>query len=253
MTSVAEPTFHKIESNHPLYIEVVKQIEGKIVAGEINAGDMLPPERVLAEQLNVSRTVIREAVKALEMNGMVEVQRGRGIMVADLSPNSVTDSMIRYLKIQKSPVWALLEVRRVLELEIAMLAAERRTEADLQEMDDLITQMEIMLEVPNRYVELDFEFHQALARAAHNPLFPVVTEPLTMLMRESRRIGAKAPNAPKRSITIHQRILEAVRNQDAEAAVAATRDHFKEVEAFIAEAESGPTRSNTLTVDDDHA
>lgn len=227
--------FRRIKVSHPLYIEVVEQIEEKIVSGEVEPGDMLPPERVLADQFGVSRTVIREAIKALELKGLLGVHRGRGIMVAEPSSDGITDSMVRYVKIQKSPIWALLEVRRVLELEIAGLAAERRTEDDLEALDELIERMAAKLDEPQHYVALDLEFHQRLAAAAHNPLFPIVLEPLTVLMREARRIGAQAPNAPKKSITFHQRILEAVREQDVVAAVAAMEEHFDKVAAFIEE------------------
>jgi GntR family transcriptional repressor for pyruvate dehydrogenase complex len=230
--------FERIKTNERLFLEVVRQIEDRIVEGKLKPGDMLPAERIMAEQFGVSRTVIREAMKALELRGLVEVQHGRGVMVVKPSAEGVADSVLRFLKIQESPIWSLHELRSILEVEIAGLAAERRTPEDLETLDALFRKMLASVEAPTEYVEYDFQFHRALAKAAHNPLFPLVLEPYVTLMREARRLGATARNAPRRSIKFHKPILEAIKQSDAAGARRAMREHFAYVAEFIAEAEA---------------
>ncbi len=234
----AATAFKKVKTNERLFLEVTRQIEKQIIEGRLKLGDMLPAERVMAEQFGVSRTVIREAMKALELRGLVEVQHGRGVMVARPSADSVADSVLRFLKIEESPIWSLHELRSILEVEIAGLAAERHTDEDLQTLTDLFNKMSASLDAPAKYVEYDFEFHRALAKAAHNPLFPLVLEPYVTLMREARRLGATVRDAPKRSIEVHRPVLEAIKKRDAAAARHAMREHFTYVAQFITEAEA---------------
>jgi GntR family transcriptional repressor for pyruvate dehydrogenase complex len=235
--------FRKVKTSERLFLEVTRQIEDQIIEGKLKPGDMLPAERVMAEQFGVSRTVIREAMKALELRGLVEVQHGRGVMVVRPSADSVADSVLRFLKIEESPIWSLHELRSILEVEIAGLAAERHTDEDLQTLDELFTKMSVSVDVPGKYVEYDFEFHRALAKAAHNPLLPLVLEPYVTLMREARRLGATVRDAPKRSIEVHRPVLEAIKKRDGAAARLAMREHFAYVAEFIAEAEAKRSKS----------
>ena len=175
--------FKRITIGRPLFQEVVKQIEAKVMGNELKPGEMLPPERVMAEQFGVSRTVIREAVKALELLQLVEVQHGRGVMVAKPTAGSVTNSLLHYMKIEGRPVWALHELRSILEVEIAGLAAERATEADLARLTELLNSMRGKIDSPMAYIEIDLQFHRVLMEASHNPLFPLVLEPVAKLMR----------------------------------------------------------------------
>jgi len=232
-----QPAFNRIKTSERLFLEVVRQIEERILAGELKPGDMLPAERVMAEQFGVSRTVIREATKALELRGLVEVQHGRGVMVVKPSADSVSDSVVRFLKIEESPIWSLLELRSVLEVEIAGLAAERRTDADLEALVQIFEKMASALDRPTEYVEHDFEFHRVLAKAAHNPLFALVLEPYVTLMKQARRLGATAPNAAKRSYAYHKPILDAITRRDTAKARIAMREHFDYVAEIITEAE----------------
>lgn len=237
----ARSQFKKVKTTERLYQEVVRQIEERIGRGELKPGDMLPPERVMAEEFGVSRTVIREATKALELQGLVEVQHGRGVMMARPTPERFTESLLRYVRIQQSPLWALHELRSILEVEIAGLAAERRTDQDLQALQGLIERMNKTIDTPAEYVEHDLEFHLMISRAAHNPLFPLVLEPVMTLMRESRRVGLTARNAPRRSIGAHRRIFAAIRAQDRNGAEAAMREHLEIVAALITEGQAAQT------------
>jgi GntR family transcriptional repressor for pyruvate dehydrogenase complex len=230
--------FEKINTGRPLFLEVVRQIEKRVMSGDLEPGDMLPPERVMADQFGVSRTVIREAAKALELRGLVEVQHGRGVQISRPTAKEFGDSMFRFVRIQKSPVWALHELRSILEIGMVRLAAMRRTDEDLVQLRDLVEDMERTVDKPLEYVEVDLEFHKVLTAAAHNPLMGPMLEPLSKLMIESRRIGALAPDAPRRSIASHRAIVKAIEEQDADQAVEVMKEHFDRIARFLMEGES---------------
>jgi GntR family transcriptional repressor for pyruvate dehydrogenase complex len=232
--------FEKVGDDQRLFRKVAQQIEHTVLTGELKPGDMLPSERILREQFGVSRTVIREALKALEVQGLLEVQHGRGAIVATPRASSVADSMVRYVRIQESPLWALNELRSILEIEIAVLATERRTDQDLAELAQLFERMSQNVGSPSEYAELDMAFHQALTASAHNPLFSVVLDPFRTLLRESRRLGATVPDAQRRSLEVHKRVLGAIEVQDPEAARNAMSEHCSLVAALL---EEGMARS----------
>jgi GntR family transcriptional regulator, transcriptional repressor for pyruvate dehydrogenase complex len=219
-----------------LYETVARAIEDRILAGELRPPALLPPERVLSEQFNVSRTVIREAIKALEHTGLVEARQGLGVVVVSPSEGHVSDSILRFVKLDNSPQWALYELRSTLETEAAALAAERRDDEDLITLGSLIERMTAKVHVPLEYVELDLEFHRALLKAAHNPLFNTVLEPFRAALRESRQVGATVPEAPMRSVSSHRRIYEAILAQDADQARKEIKEHFAKVAEFLSEA-----------------
>jgi GntR family transcriptional regulator, transcriptional repressor for pyruvate dehydrogenase complex len=211
-------------------------IEQRILSGELRPSDPLPTERELAQQFNVSRTAVREAIKALEQAGLVIVRQGRGVSVAAASQARVADSIARFLRVENSPMWALVELRSILETEIAALAAQRRTTDDLARLTALVDRMDQLVGAPPEYVETDLEFHRALVASAHNPLFDVVLDPFRSELRRSRDIGATVPNAPTRSIVTHRRILEAVRIGDSARARHEMKSHFRQLVEFLGEA-----------------
>lgn len=220
---------------------VAEHIENQIVSGTLVAGMMLPPERVLGNEYGVSRTVIREAMKSLEREGLVEILHGKGVRVSVKSAGSVADSIEKYILTTPSPLWSLLELRRLIESGAVALAAERRTEDELAELETTLSAMRDHLDQPLKYVQLDFQLHRSFYRATHNPLVEVVLEPFVRLLEESRRLGANARQAPQRSIDVHERIVAAIRDQDPDAARRAVDEHFDRVEQFLSESVMRPT------------
>jgi DNA-binding FadR family transcriptional regulator len=224
------------EARGRLYETVANAIEERILSGQLRPADLLPPERVLSEQFKVSRTVIREAIKALEHSGLVEARQGLGVVVATSSGGHVAESILRFVKLENSPQWSLYEFRSILETEAAALAAIRRDEDDLAQLQALIDGMSAKTDSPLEYVELDLEFHRSLLRAAHNPIFNLVLEPFREALRESRALGATVPQAPHRSLNSHQRIYAAIREMDADRARREVKGHFDKVAEFLSEA-----------------
>jgi GntR family transcriptional regulator, transcriptional repressor for pyruvate dehydrogenase complex len=231
-----EPFDRAREARGRLYETVADAIEKRILSGQLRPADLLPPERVLSEQFKVSRTVVREAIKALEHSGLVEARQGLGVVVATSSGGHVAESILRFVKLENSPQWSLYEFRSILETEAAALAAIRRDDNDLGLLQSIIEGMTEKVDAPLEYVELDLEFHRALLKAAHNPIFNLVLEPFREALRESRVLGATVPQAPHRSLSSHQRICEAIRSQDAERARTEVKGHFDKVAEFLSEA-----------------
>src|SRR5258708_31244237 len=132
MTTFGEDVMYKIVRSSRLYEEIVQQVEESIQKGAMKPGDQLTPERELAQQFGVSRTAVREAVKALREKGLVEAYPGRGTFITDGAPYSMRQSLDRMLKGgQAEGSGFLAEVREILEPEIAAMAATRGEAEDL--------------------------------------------------------------------------------------------------------------------------
>src|SRR6202011_1511857 len=162
---------YKTIQNSRLYEQIVLQIEDSIHKGELKIGAQLPAERELAEQFGVSRTAVREAVKALREKGIVEAFPGRGTFITDGTSHGIRQSLDRMVKSGRPDGFTfLVEVREILEPEIASLAAARAQEADLAAMREAISVMDAARQDPDAYIEADLDFHLSLAEAAATPL-----------------------------------------------------------------------------------
>jgi GntR family transcriptional repressor for pyruvate dehydrogenase complex len=216
-----------------LYEQIVRQIQERIANGTLAPGDRLPPERELAEQFGVSRTAVREAVQALREKGLVEIQPGRGTFIADIGDG--TSDVVREtfgLIVRRGTgdgLGHLLEVRTILEPEIAAIAAKRATAADIAALENAIAIMDSALVEADTFVEADLEFHLALARATQNQLIPVLIDPVMDLLREQRMRIFQVRGGPSRGQIHHRRILEAIERHDAPAAREAMADHLRQV------------------------
>ena len=162
---------YKTIQSSRLYEQIVKQIEDSIERGDLKEGDQLPAERELALQFGVSRTAVREAVKALREKGLVEAYPGRGTFITSETSNSIRLTFDRMIKSgPREGTLHLVEVREILEPEIAALAAKRVTEESLNELREAIAIMDGAKGDPDSFIEADLDFHLALAEAAANPL-----------------------------------------------------------------------------------
>jgi GntR family transcriptional repressor for pyruvate dehydrogenase complex len=216
-----------------LHEDLVSQVQGLIEQDRLRPGDKLPPEHELARQFDVSRTVVREAVRALEEKGLVEVKHGSGVYITEPSIDSVTSSLALQLRVSESSVMPLLEVREILEVEIAGLAAERATKQDQEQMERALRLEAELLDSHDEYVEADLRFHELLTKATHNEVLPILLSPLAELLRESRRVTSEPPGSAELSLQGHREILEAVNNRDKEEAREAMRQHFRMVRRVL--------------------
>src|SRR5215470_19974586 len=213
-----------------LYEQIVKQVEESILKGQLKPGDQLPPERDLAQRFRVSRTAVREAVKALREKGLVEAYTGRGTFVTNGTSLAIRQSLDLIIKIsQQDGSLHLAELRRILEPEIAALAAPRIEEQLLTTMRDAVAAMDRSLHDREAYIEADLDFHLALAEAADNPLILALIDSIVGLLREQRSRIFDVEGGPGRGQFHHKRILAAIERRDSAAAREAMRAHLEQV------------------------
>ncbi len=222
---------YKLVRTSRLYEQIVQQIEASIVKGDLKPGDQLPAERDLAQRFGVSRTAVREAVKALREKGLVEAYSGRGTFITDGTTQAVRQSLDLMVKIgQPEGSTHLAEVRAILEPEIAALAAVRIQDAELTTMRDAVAAMDRAgTKDPELYIEADLDFHLALAEGAANPLILSLLDSIVALLREQRMRIFRVPGGPERGQIHHKRILDAVERRDSEKAREAMRAHLAQV------------------------
>lgn len=222
----------------PLHREIAEVLSERIISGEYPTKSLLPTERELCESMGVSRTVIREAVKSLESRGLVRIDHGRGTMVQEPQTSHLGESLKLLLRRRADVMQDLLEIRQVLEVGIAALAAERRTEANLEAMRRWLDVMRQKPDAPEGYVDADVEFHAEIARATQNPVVLVLLEPLAELLRESRKKSFSGPEVVKLRTRQHEEIFEHILACEADAAREAMRLHLAEVKDDLAQSQT---------------
>jgi GntR family transcriptional repressor for pyruvate dehydrogenase complex len=211
------------------------QIETLILEGQLRPGDRLPSEKELGARLGVSKTVIREAIRSLAAKGLVEVRAGSGTYVLDLGQEIVARPLSLLLRSHALEPQHIHEVREVLEVRIARLAAERAQPSDLEAMEQAINRLKKPRLGALEYAEADVAFHTALARASGNILFSVLAESLNGVMKEVRLWAFRHDGiaAAERAVVYHSNILERVRARESEGAAAAMLEHLGDAEATL--------------------
>jgi GntR family transcriptional repressor for pyruvate dehydrogenase complex len=236
------PHLEPIKSTR-IYEEIVRQVRLLISDGRLKSGDRLPPERELAEQFRVSRTSVREALRALESRGLVEIRAGEGAFVRDISVDALVEPLALVILPHREAVGELFEARRLLEPAIAALAARRATPDEIGEMERILDEQAREVAHGRTGVAQDSAFHAALANSAHNRAISRIVNALMDLLTQSREESLQTPGRPQRSHQDHRRILDAIRRRDEVAAHRAVIDHLIAVERLVMGSrgdESGP-------------
>jgi GntR family transcriptional regulator, transcriptional repressor for pyruvate dehydrogenase complex len=216
-----------------LYGAVAHNLAQAVIQGRYAPGEFLPTEQELATEYGASRNVVREALRLVSARGMIEVLHGKGSRVLPRHQWQLLDQLVHLMQEDRRVPQDLLELRRILEVEIAGLAAERATSNHFGAMAITIDQMRAESEQPEVCIEHDIQFHRLLAEAAGNVLFPLVLEPVGQLLRASRVSTIHNPGAIDRSVAAHQEILDRVRTGDVAGAQGAMRRHLLQVEGEI--------------------
>jgi GntR family transcriptional repressor for pyruvate dehydrogenase complex len=213
-----------------LYEQIVEQIEGAIMKGKLKPGDQLPAERELAEQFAVSRTAVREAIKALREKGLVEAFSGRGTFITNGTAQVIRQSLDFITKLGRPDALVqLAEVRGILEPGIASLAAVRVEPQQITSLRESVAIMDRSLQDPIGYIEADLDFHLTLAEAADNPLILSLIDSIVGLLREQRLRIFNVDGGPQRGQYHHKRILEAIERRDPAQARSAMQEHLQQV------------------------
>jgi len=213
--------------------EAILQIKRMIVSGELAPGDRLPPEKELSEQLDVSRSSLREAVKALVMFRVLDVRRGDGTFVTSLSPTVLTEALAFVVELhQDRTVLELMEVRRILEAAAVRKAVMTITADDL---DQLRAEVSIGTDIDvDELVAHDLRFHGQIARIAGNDYLASLLDSLSpRLLRARVWRGLTEADAVGRTVGEHRTIVRALEVGDADVAAAAMTMHIGGVEQWL--------------------
>lgn len=210
-----------------LYEQIVRELHHHIAEHGLKPGDKLPAERELAQALGVSRASLAQALVALEVVGIVQVRHGEGATIRQLP--GARDTLVDAVRAHQDSLPDILDARSAMEARLARLAAERRTEHDLQLIDDALAQMQREVEAGERALEGDRAFHEAVTRAAHSTVLARLMAEISELVLESRIESLSQPGRPQDSLEMHQKIAEAIRHQDPDAAASAMTEHIEVV------------------------
>jgi len=215
-----------------VYEGVAKQIE-RLILKKLQPGDKLPSERELADLLRVSRSSIRDAIRSLELMGMVEPRQGAGTIVREISSDAVVNPLAKALKRKEEAIAELLDFRLMLEPQLAARAATRGSAEEITEMEEILERQEKKMRAGESTVSEDSEFHYAIALASGNSVVLKVLDTLMDLLRDSRERSLQVEGRQHKSVAGHRRILSAIKKHDSDAAKMAMRRHIEDVQEIV--------------------
>jgi GntR family transcriptional regulator, transcriptional repressor for pyruvate dehydrogenase complex len=222
----------EVVRRNKVYEEVAKQIE-RLILKKLKPGDKLPSERELAEMLQVSRSSIRDAIRGLELMGLVEPRQGAGTIVRERSSESLLTPFANSLTHRRELVTELLDFRKMLEPPLAARAATHASAEEITEMEEILQRQEVKQSQGELAIGEDAEFHYSIALASGNSVVLKVIDTLMDLLRDTREHSLQVEGRPQKSLVGHRRILAAIKRHDAEAAKAAMRRHIEDVEEMV--------------------
>jgi len=226
-----KPDFETIHRDK-VYAGVAKQIE-RLILKKLQPGDKLPSERELAELLRVSRSSIRDAIRSLELMGMVEPRQGAGTIVREISSESLVNPLANALKRKEELIGELLDFRLMLEPQLAARAATRVSPEEISELEEILDRQEEKLRGGESTIAEDSEFHYSIAMASGNSVVLKVLDTLMDLLRDSRERSLQVEGRQQKSLAGHRRILAAIKRHDSDGAKAAMRRHIEDVEEIV--------------------
>ena len=216
-----------------LYESIVQQLDVLIRQGELEHGARLPSERAMAEQFKVSRSSVREAIRSLELQGLVVTKRGSGTFINTQDLESVVALLASTLSSGPGAMDTLddiFEMRHVLEPEIAAMAALRASPEEIARLSEILEEQERQIARGETGVDADTAFHFALATATHNAALVKVVSAVEDILSRSRNQTLQTPGRPSLSLASHRRILESIKAGDSEEARRAMDHHLTVVE-----------------------
>lgn len=221
-----------------LHEDIVGQFHALIRQGALKHGDRLPSERDLAEQFQVSRSSVREAIRSLELQGLVVSRRGSGTFINTENLDSVLALVAASFNTGEAMLRDIFEMRRILEPSLAALAAQKASLDEVGRMREILEEQQHQIDQGETGVEADTAFHFALAQATHNDALVKLVSAVEDILRRSRDRSLQEPGRPQRSLASHCQVLEMIEAGDAQGAQQAMEHHLTTVEpeALIGEA-----------------
>ena len=220
-----------------IYEQIAEQLLGQIGARRLKPGDSLPPERELTESFGVGRSSIREALRMLESQGVITSVSGGAFVVSD--PARPLNSSLRlvFSLDERTSLNDLFELRRILECEAAALAAERRSNVHLDEMDAAVAEMDASLgdaDGAGRFIDADLRFHLAVAEATANRLVLHSMQAVRDLVRRALLTIVLIPGSPGSAVGEHRAFRAAIASGDSGSAREEMRAHLARVQSDVA-------------------
>jgi GntR family transcriptional repressor for pyruvate dehydrogenase complex len=215
-----------------IYQDIVAQIQQLLADGRLKPGQQLPSERELSELFQVSRASVREAIRALDSMGLVEIRSGEGTYVAS-TVDSLLSPLAFAIRPQGDNLREVFEARRIVEPAIAALAAERANPSEIRRLEAILEEQAQHVSKGETGVEADSAFHSTLAQAAKNKVFLRLDDAMVQSLREVRERSLQADGRPARSLAGHQKILRAIRAKDPAKARQAMLEHLEAIERNI--------------------
>lgn len=214
-------------SQTKFYIQVIQVIRDQISNGGLNPGNYLPPGRELSEKLKVSRAVVREAMRVLELVGVVKVRSGRTTpMVVNQNRLILLESIDSLLNSKINILTDLLEMRLLIEPMLTRLAAERADKEDIELLKGSIQEMEADIDAGRTGNQGSKNFHFLIARSTHNKVALRIMSHLISVSGEISALSFRSSERPRISLSQHKALLDAISARDANRAESAMRDHF---------------------------
>jgi DNA-binding FadR family transcriptional regulator len=218
-----------LEDEGGLVSKIVRAVNDRITSERLRVGDSVPSEASFAAELGVSRTVVREAFRALASLGVLQLVNGRRARVGATDPHVLGLVIDHAVHTDRVSILQIYDVRRTLEVRTVALAALRRTEPEAEAIGRCAASMRAAFHAPQEVMEHDIAFHTALAAASRNPLFALIVGSFEVITRQTWRIGWESRSSDAQRIAhveCHERIAEAVAGRDAKAAEALMAEHF---------------------------
>jgi GntR family transcriptional regulator, transcriptional repressor for pyruvate dehydrogenase complex len=222
--------FENIGSKVTLSQKIERRIETAIRDKKLAVGSKLPTEHELCASFGVSRTALREALRRLNARGLISILKGSGMYVTELKIDDAIKTLNLYYDLQfdRHLIEQIIEVRKIFEPEIAKLAAKRRNNEDILELEKNLKEFKIC-NPDNTQLEADIDnkFHLLIAKSAHNPIIQISMEPIyTLLPRMRNLIYANVDGEKDITYDCHSRIFEAIKGQRESEAYQAMTDHL---------------------------
>ncbi len=216
--------------------QVTERLLEYIEAQHLKPGDLLPSETSLASSFGVSRPVIREALKNLEGKDIVEIVNGKGALIRPIDSDPLRMFFQRAMQMERGTMLELMEVRKGLEVQAAVLAAQRRDDKDLTAIRNQVTAMRKQMANFEAYTQLDVDFHLKIAAASHNIMLVYLVEAIREALRNTVITGLQSRGANHHIEAIqqsHERLVQTLLEGNPTAAAQAMEQHFDEAIAAI--------------------
>ncbi len=229
-----------------IFQEIVRQIRHLISSGNVRAGDKLPPERDLAQVFKVSRASVREAIRYLESSGLVRSRVGDGTYVAADSVESLVEPLAAVISGERESLVELFAIRKMIEPQLAFLAAREVSLEQLAELDRILTAQRQAEGSSERFTAVDYSFHLRIAVAAGSRVYLKLYTALADMLNQTREEFLQEGDRPLRSLAGHEAILAALRDHDPARARAAMAAHLRTIEgeALKARGTATPARGS---------